>query len=600
MTTVRQDVLPLLPNGLPVFRYTRQEAGRAAVKLASSTCQVLGLALSQNNKGVLDRIAVATEDEVHIIHASGTRSRKLDKFFFKLLASEVTTLAGFGMAKLALRLQGHLDHRVRGVDLSTLFLNTSEAAVPPSEVIQKSGLCPLTNGFRVDRLWHENDQKNATNELCLRAWISAKVANCAKSLPLVRGAQKVDTNLVKAEVLACLHTLIKQNDLLALTRPRISNNEFDSFKMKKGGKIELVNSRYKTRVRHSNSSQSYVEITAQDGSVYQGFTTGAKGKTTAIKLHTFVPNATPFQSVSVVGLEDPTAAEKAQEALVLRILQGQVSLLDAPFVRYLWFRSHWDVQRLNASSEACAEMQYIEHLNPSQAEVVGAMTCTAGSPIVVVHGPPGTGKTTTISSAAEIWSKVYLEPVWIIGHSNVSVKNIAEKLSQRNVDFKLIVSKEFYVEWHEHIYEKIQENLIRTDRLPRDRVGLSRMIGSSTVILSTLALLSNPGLERNGMFDIVPVQNLVVDEASQIDVFEYMASSQWLFSHVFYEFRNSLGKVCFFGDPKQLPPFGQEECRSLQSVFDVPHLKGNSYFLDVQCKSSMFNLSSSIQLTVVY
>ncbi|KIK52416.1 hypothetical protein GYMLUDRAFT_233465 [Collybiopsis luxurians FD-317 M1] len=153
------------------------------------------------------------------------------------------------------------------------------------------------------------------------------------------------------------------------------------------------------------------------------------------------------------------------------------------------------------------------------------MTSTAGSPVVVVHGPPGTGKTTTISSAAEIWSKKINKPVWIVGYSNVAVKNIAEKLLERDVDFKLVVSVEFYVEWHEHIYEKIQEKLIRTDRLPKHQLALSRKIGSSTVILSTLTLLSNPALEQNGMFDIVPVRNLVVDEASQIDIFEYMASS---------------------------------------------------------------------------
>ncbi|KIK52410.1 hypothetical protein GYMLUDRAFT_180137, partial [Collybiopsis luxurians FD-317 M1] len=132
----------------------------------------------------------------------------------------------------------------------------------------------------------------------------------------------------------------------------------------------------------------------------------------------------------------------------------------------------------------------------------------------------GTGKTTTITSAAEIWSN---EPVWIIGNSNVTVKNIAEKLLQRNVDFKLIVSAEFYIEWHEHIYESFQGQLIRTGQLPKDRVALSQAIGSSTVILSTLALLSNPNLESKGVFDIVPVRNLVVDEASQIDIFDYMA-----------------------------------------------------------------------------
>jgi hypothetical protein len=55
------------------------------------------------------------------------------------------------------------------------------------------------------------------------------------------------------------------------------------------------------------------------------------------------------------------------------------------------------------------------------------------------------------------------------------------------------------------------------------------------------------------------VKSLVVDEASQIDVFEFMvsqvlavwATSDTLNQHLFYKFSKELTKVCFFGDPKQ-------------------------------------------------
>ncbi|KAF9074554.1 hypothetical protein BDP27DRAFT_137131 [Rhodocollybia butyracea] len=103
---------------------------------------------------------------------------------------------------------------------------------------------------------------------------------------------------------------------------------------------------------------------------------------------------------------------------------------------------------------------------------------------------------------------------------------------------------------------------------------MKRVIGSAQIILSTLGLLSNPALDENGTFDIVPLQQLVVDEGSQINVFELL--------YVFHKFRNSLVKVCFFGDPKQLPPYGQEKAKTLKSVFDIKHLKSNSYFLNTQ------------------
>ncbi|KIJ24526.1 hypothetical protein M422DRAFT_132466, partial [Sphaerobolus stellatus SS14] len=111
-----------------------------------------------------------------------------------------------------------------------------------------------------------------------------------------------------------------------------------------------------------------------------------------------------------------------------------------------------------------------------------------------LSGPPGTGKTTAISTAARRWGQDG-SPTWITAQSNVAVKNIAEKLFKQRVDFKIIVSKEFYFEWHEHIYLEIENCLIRSDDLPNDPVGLERLLGGSKVILTTLAMLSNPVLD---------------------------------------------------------------------------------------------------------
>ena len=102
------------------------------------------------------------------------------------------------------------------------------------------------------------------------------------------------------------------------------------------------------------------------------------------------------------------------------------------------------------------------------------------------------------------------------------------------------MSKEFYVEWydlfevecmqlkvestirHEHIYEKIEQNLLRSDEFPPDLGAMERTIGGSPVILCTLSMLSNPILDDSGLYDLVPLDRLVIDEASQIDVGEFM------------------------------------------------------------------------------
>ncbi|KAJ4468669.1 P-loop containing nucleoside triphosphate hydrolase protein [Lentinula edodes] len=484
MGNINQTILPLPPSSLSVYYYRRQLAGHAARALSEVSISkdgdidtqlgVFGISISQLDDGAIDHIAFATDIAVYLIEVGGNArgDGALDRVFQKFLGSTTTVLAGFGMPRISLRLRHNLGYHVRGVDLSTLF-----------------------------------------------------------SSILIENVRKVDTRHVRKDILSCLGILLQQTDVLARAVPRVTHSEHESYGFSKDGKMKLQNSRYKTRVRVSK--QSYVEVVSRTGKVYQGEAVRAKGKTTEISFRQGISEASNISSVRIVGLEEPTPAEKARDTLLLRVLKDEDKLLDADFVRYLWFRTREDEQILlypspdfAGSTHSNALKPYVRHLNDSQARVVTAMT--SNDPIVIVHGPPGTGKTTTISSAAEVWSKMYSLPVWIIGHSNVSVKNIAEKLLKRDVDFKLIVSKEFYVEWHEHIYEKITARLIRTDELPDNVLGMSRLIGSSTVILSTLGLLSNAALESNGLFRVVSVERLVIDEASQINVFEYMVRRQVL------------------------------------------------------------------------
>jgi len=77
---------------------------------------------------------------------------------------------------------------------------------------------------------------------------------------------------------------------------------------------------------------------------------------------------------------------------------------------------------------------------------------------------------------------------------------------------------------HEHLYAQIQEKLMRSDELPDNVAGMGRALGDSCIVLSTLSMLSNPALETNGTFDLVPVERLVIDEASQIKIFEFIVS----------------------------------------------------------------------------
>ena len=101
--------------------------------------------------------------------------------------------------------------------------------------------------------------------------------------------------------------------------------------------------------------------------------------------------------------------------------------------------------------------------------------------------------------------------------------------------------------------------MIHPNDLPESVSGLSKTFREITVVLCTLSMLSNPIITGCGLFDVLPVNSLVIDEASQIDVFEFMVSpvpalwaiSDTLNQHLFHKFSKGLEKVCFFGDPKQ-------------------------------------------------
>ncbi|KIO15252.1 hypothetical protein M404DRAFT_72829, partial [Pisolithus tinctorius Marx 270] len=132
--------------------------------------------------------------------------------------------------------------------------------------------------------------------------------------------------------------------------------------------------------------------------------------------------------------------------------------------------------------------------------------------------------------------------VWIAAQSNVAVKNIAEKFDKIGFyDFALLVSKKFHFDWHEHLYERLEPRLIRSDTFSHNAAGASRQLCGARVILCTLGMLSNDHIAP--FVEVNPVDILIFDEGSQIEVGNYLS--------VFDRFRYTLEKIVFIGDDKQ-------------------------------------------------
>lgn len=76
-------------------------------------------------------------------------------------------------------------------------------------------------------------------------------------------------------------------------------------------------------------------------------------------------------------------------------------------------------------------------------------------------------------------------------------------------------------------------HIVRTDELPDDRLAVERLLLDRSIILCTVETLSNPALLQRNVFEIVPVERLVVDEASQIYAAAFVVSTaKYLYTHL--------------------------------------------------------------------
>jgi regulator of nonsense transcripts 1 len=95
---------------------------------------------------------------------------------------------------------------------------------------------------------------------------------------------------------------------------------------------------------------------------------------------------------------------------------------------------------------------------------------------------------------------------------------------------------------HEHLYKKIgKDNILVSDRFS-SQGAFQKALQGTQVILCTLSMISNPKLQFIGT-QVVPVINVIIDEASQIEVGQYVP--------LFKSFGKILRKICFVGDDKQ-------------------------------------------------
>jgi hypothetical protein len=192
-----------------------------------------------------------------------------------------------------------------------------------------------------------------------------------------------------------------------------------------------------------------VDTPCGKGKVILGRVQGVKGRGSQIKLQG------PFSGqrileVTTVGKEAPTFAKSQRTMLVLRALQDQTTCLALPFFKQIWLPGEQFINSMDPGLEAVSVNFTARPLNKAQHMAVSRIVSdNAKDRIVMIQGPPGSGKTTVIAaSVCSITSCTANRTIWIVAQSNVAVKNVAEKLASVGFwEFRILVSKEFHFEW---------------------------------------------------------------------------------------------------------------------------------------------------------
>ncbi|KAJ7455343.1 P-loop containing nucleoside triphosphate hydrolase protein [Mycena galericulata] len=434
----------------------------------------------------------------------------------------------------------------------------------------------------------EKLEETPLHHVALQAWVAWRAATLPQIALRLCQEPRIDTMLLTEARLSVFSKLVRDASRLSALKPTSVENEIAEEYDYSDGHLHVLSTRFQNRVRVGGQPIEIQGIASGQQITVLGKATRVDGRAARIQVDV------PFDGlikVTTVGKDRLTTSEQQREKIVLNALQSTSTIAEQPFFQAIWLpreTSPYPARRLST----CEIPRYLSRrlLNDSQTRAVEAILSTQH--IDVIHGPPGTGKTTVIAAAVTSMGGYPERTIWITAQSNVAVKNVAEKLAASDFwDFKILVSQgssstpasrieltsstsEFHHDWHEHLYEKINANLIKSEEFINDLVATEQQLMGSRVILCTLSMLSS--LRISAIMRLVPLETVIVDEASQVEIGNFIP--------MISRFSKSLRKIVFIGDDKQceMAPYGHDDISDLQSVFEMKHLREGAIFLDTQ------------------
>ncbi|MFI3329588.1 MAG: AAA domain-containing protein [bacterium] len=223
------------------------------------------------------------------------------------------------------------------------------------------------------------------------------------------------------------------------------------------------------------------------------------------------------------------------------------------------------------------KQQYTANLDEHQIEAF--LKATDGSPVTLIKGPPGTGKTHVINAIVQYITKELKEKVIISSQTHVAIDNVLDKLmknhdiiipnrisNRRNKYSSTYIDKTLYETWGE-LLPKHLENLSSSLLSEKILNDISKFTGNKTftysrrsisddyMVLGATTTTSSIG-GKKGMELLKDYNWLIIDEVSKCPITEVLRYLPYV------------DKIIMVGDDYQLAPlleFNKEEVSHLNS-----------------------------------
>ncbi|KAI0784596.1 hypothetical protein C8Q75DRAFT_689120, partial [Abortiporus biennis] len=379
--------------------------------LESATTGIIGISASYSKDCAITVLALSSE--TYVLHVTLNRSSRRSSAYFKqsphgqsrmllqdrILCNDEYTKISLDMHRVATAL--FYDHGLfisSAVDLQSF---STDRRTSFSTLLKVLGGSEHVNQENVRRVFlHYGSKSDESQNVAIRAWC-AWMSGCTDLFTKGRSSVKpIDTTVLPPMHLQILANTVRIADRLDAMKPVKVKNDVEGKFESKSGALQLKQTRFKTRMRESETQAVVVEVEGEDGTIVKssGRTTRVRGKDAVVSVKQALPDSGNI-AVFTVGKEAPTTAEAERTNVVLDALRRTNTILYNPLIQIIY---GLDAQQHSETSRSTSKpvISPKRSLNPSQKRAVDRiLSIDQQDKVCLVQGPPGTGKTTVIAAS---------------------------------------------------------------------------------------------------------------------------------------------------------------------------------------------------------